>query len=328
MTTKDLFISKSQCCGCGSCATSCSRDIIEMKADEDGFLYPEIIDESKCINCSRCLKVCPLKEYDKEESTIIETFASSLKDDGQLISCASGGAATGIAKSFIDDGGVVYGAGYSDDFKNVIYLRCNDVVELERLKTSKYSQADKAGLYEKLQEDSRNRQKVLFIGLPCDVAAVKIRFPRWEELYTVELICHGPTSTKVLSEFVEYVEDKFKSPIKYLSTRHKKDGKWVPFYLLATTDVGSYCEKFHDSPYGTAFRYLKRPSCNVCPIKGKYLKADLMIGDYHYVEKGMLGYNQYGVSSLLVHNVKGEKLAAMLDINSNLTKRSCKRGFR
>ena len=38
-----------------------------------------------------------------------------------------------------------------------------------------------------------------------------------------------------------------------------------------------------------------------------------MIGDYHYVEKGMKGYNPHGVSSALVHNEKGSWLLEGLE---------------
>ena len=32
-----------------------------MVEDEEGFEYPQI-DESKCIYCYQCIKVCPIKE--------------------------------------------------------------------------------------------------------------------------------------------------------------------------------------------------------------------------------------------------------------------------
>lgn len=59
-----LFKSKYECCGCTACYSICkinSVNAITMIEDEEGFLYPKI-DESKCIKCHLCVKVCPLEK--------------------------------------------------------------------------------------------------------------------------------------------------------------------------------------------------------------------------------------------------------------------------
>ena len=50
---------KARCCGCGSCANICPVGCIEMRPDEEGFLYPSV-DEKRCVNCGRCEKSCPI----------------------------------------------------------------------------------------------------------------------------------------------------------------------------------------------------------------------------------------------------------------------------
>ncbi len=55
-----VYSSKTNCVGCTACKYICSKESIQMKFDSEGFLYPEI-DVSKCINCKKCLKVCPMK---------------------------------------------------------------------------------------------------------------------------------------------------------------------------------------------------------------------------------------------------------------------------
>lgn len=54
-----LYDSKDKCCGCSACYSICSINAIKMKADEEGFLYPEIA-ESDCVGCGRCKIVCPI----------------------------------------------------------------------------------------------------------------------------------------------------------------------------------------------------------------------------------------------------------------------------
>ena len=55
-----LFTDKSECCGCTACFSVCPVQAIQMRRDEEGFMYPQI-DKSICIRCHRCQKVCPLK---------------------------------------------------------------------------------------------------------------------------------------------------------------------------------------------------------------------------------------------------------------------------
>ena len=66
-TMKDipvLYERKEDCCGCTACYAICPKSAISMKEDEEGFEYPQI-DESICVRCGMCLKVCPIKEAKK-----------------------------------------------------------------------------------------------------------------------------------------------------------------------------------------------------------------------------------------------------------------------
>jgi len=55
-----LYVSESECCGCGACISVCPKDAITMQPDHYGFPYPHI-DESACVACHLCLKVCAFK---------------------------------------------------------------------------------------------------------------------------------------------------------------------------------------------------------------------------------------------------------------------------
>lgn len=50
---------KSNCCGCYACYNICPKHCITMKADDEGFWYPNI-NKADCINCNLCEKVCPI----------------------------------------------------------------------------------------------------------------------------------------------------------------------------------------------------------------------------------------------------------------------------
>lgn len=61
-----LFERKEECCGCEACMNICNQRAITMITDEEGFDYP-YIDTDKCVKCTMCLKVCPIKTI-REES--------------------------------------------------------------------------------------------------------------------------------------------------------------------------------------------------------------------------------------------------------------------
>ena len=83
---------KVNCSGCAACYNICPKDAIEMKEDEEGFVYP-IVDKSKCIDCNLCEKVCPILNKQNSNETNVETLAyiGHNKDEFIRNSSSSGG---------------------------------------------------------------------------------------------------------------------------------------------------------------------------------------------------------------------------------------------
>lgn len=65
-----LYKRKEECCGCAACYAICSKAAISMVKDEEGFEYPAI-DESMCIRCYQCVKVCPFNKETSIRRTIV-----------------------------------------------------------------------------------------------------------------------------------------------------------------------------------------------------------------------------------------------------------------
>lgn len=61
-----LFEKKEDCCGCTACFAICPVGAIEMKPDDEGFLYP-VVDQKRCLCCYKCLTVCAFKAAQKEK---------------------------------------------------------------------------------------------------------------------------------------------------------------------------------------------------------------------------------------------------------------------
>ena len=314
---------KYQCCGCELCATVCPISIISMRADEEGFLYPTIKDSTACIDCHLCEIKCPILNRCVSGNNTLRFLSAISKDEDNIKTSSSGGIATIISELFIGEGGVVYGVKYAKDFETIEYSRADSKEDLFAFKTSKYCQSSKGEIWKDIKEDSTHGRNILFIGLPCEIAALNNLFPNKDNIFTVELVCHGVTSPLVHESYIKSIKstgDYSQSVMDYFSVRYKLTG-WKPYYINAHfSDGKQFLRPFKSSPYDIAFRYLKRPSCNQCCFKygdKQYgLQADITIGDNHGVRKDAKTYNKWGSSVVLVHTVKGQEL---LDSISSVT---------
>lgn len=277
-----------------------------MKEDAEGFLYPEI-EKEKCINCGLCERICPvLNSQQKENCKIEKIYAGYIKSEAKLNKTASGGIATAICEYFIKNNGVVVGVEYTDGFKKAQYIIIDNEEDLDRIKSSKYIQSNKDSIYRKVKENLDNNTKVLFIGLPCEVAGLKnFLMKEYSNLYTCALICMGPTSQKVGSEYIEYFENEYKSRIKDFNVRSKINGWGPPNHIRIKFENGQeYVKPFNETEYGNAFQILSKPACTNCKFKINNTYADISIGDYWGIEKEDKIYNKYGVSIIFIHNSK------------------------
>ena len=102
------------CCGCGSCVQRCPKQCIAMKEHEDGFAYPEV-DESVCVECGLCIKACPALSSVVAEKPK-QAFALYNLNEGERLASSSGGVFIAFAKKTIEEGGVVCGVIFDDNW--------------------------------------------------------------------------------------------------------------------------------------------------------------------------------------------------------------------
>ena len=259
----------------------------------------------------------------------IKAYSGYYLDSQKLKESASGGIASAIAEGFISDGGVVFGVTYSPDFRNAEYCCVERLEDLKKIKGSKYITSKKEvfldgeyrSVYKVLQEKLEKGYKVLFIGLGCDVGAVrqnlKVQGINTDKLYTIDLICHGPMSPKVASQFLDTLEKKYGSKVIDFNVRYKKTG-WVPPYIRAVFESGEVFEQpFYDTDYGKAFSILSREACFHCKYRGESHESDITVGDYWGMIQETPEYNKYGVSILFLNREeKGNVLLDLIDRNA------------
>ncbi len=297
------------CCGCTACHDICPKKAIKINQNEAGFLYP-VINHSQCIKCNLCDKVCPILNISNENHNIIRCVAGYSKDSELVQGSTSGGISTTLSLAFLNKKGIVYGASYNSDFKKVSTIRVNQLNQLDKIKGSKYVQSDKRGIYELVRKDLENKKDVLFTGTPCEIAAIKSYLKRdYENLFTCEIVCHGPTSPKALKKFVEYEEKLHKSLISSFNMRYKQNGwgRTNTILRIGFCDRQIEIQNLYETMIGKAFYYMPRESCYRCRFKINKSVADITVGDFWGADINSQYYNTNGTSIIFIHTKKGDE---------------------
>ena len=175
MNNNVSIINYDKCYGCELCSSICPYESISMVSDMEGFIRPHI-NFDKCINCGACLKHCPVENIDKIQLSTHNQriFALSLSNTNSLKKSSSGGASYAIMRAAMKLGYIVYGVSYDEDYRGCHYQRAENISELDALRGTKYIQSRKNGVYKDIQKCLQEEKQIVFIGLPCEVAAVKL----------------------------------------------------------------------------------------------------------------------------------------------------------
>ena len=225
---------------------------------------------------------------------------------------SSGGLFYELAISILNSSGVVYGAGFNENFQ-VEHIRVTEENQLEKLLCSKYVQSKMNNAYSMVAEDLKKSRTVLFSGTPCQVSGLKKLLKNknisTEMLVTVDFICHGVPSPKVWESYVEYLSNK--GDIEKVNFRYKSRG-WHDFYLHIQYKDNTTQSVSHElDPYMRAFLSDKniRPSCYQCVFKNENYFSDITLGDAWKVEKDKPEWaDDKGTSLFIVRTEKGQKL--------------------
>ena len=293
------------CTGCKACADICPKDAISFVSDDEGFHIPEINNE-QCIDCKLCQKHCP-QNADSHQPTLQKVYAFTAKDKALLKKSASGGAFAVFAKAILEKGGVVVGCAYDNDLR-AKHILVENVSDLQKLQGSKYVQSDTAGIYKIVKERLLNGQPVLFSGTGCQIGALKSYLRKdYENLITVDIICHGVPSPLLFEKYKEYLTLKYKSSVKTYDFRNKDRNGWGLEAKIATDNDKHYVTGWQDPYY---LYFLKgatyRESCYQCRYNNTNRHSDITVGDYWGLMKHHPDfYDQRGVSVIVINSQKG-----------------------
>lgn len=301
---------KEHCVNCDACVQVCPVHAISIQHDFLGFGYPSI-DETKCIHCSKCQKVCLFTDRNirfPEADPI--AYAAWNNDEKVRLSSSSGGVFGALAKTILQRGGTVYGAGYSTGFQ-VKHMRIDSLEELSQLFGSKYVQSDIHGFFSTIKEDLITRP-VLFCGTPCQVAGLKsfLNNEDYKNLYTCDLICHGVLSQPALDYQIKIIEEDVGDQVVSINLRDKKEGQKYHIYISTKKRHERWYETNQSSFFHLLnYNYYLRESCFSCQFASTKRVSDITLGDFWGLERNYPELKDpRGVSFILSNTTKGNKL--------------------
>ena len=315
MKNNVMLVSDSKCSGCSACMNVCPVDAIRMQPNEEGFLMPQV-DDAVCVDCGKCLATCPELHTRYENYPSPKVYAAMAEDELRMKS-SSGGMFSLFAEHFLEEGGLVCGAAFDEDFR-LRHIMSGDPADLERLRGSKYLQSSIGYHYRDVKNALTGGRKVLFTGTPCQVAGLKAYLGKdYEGLYTVDILCHGVPSQEMFDRYLEETlsklsEDGEERQLRDVKFRDKRIGWKCQTMHLDFKNAKPYEKSLKE---GDLFEFVfhrnigLRKSCSGCPFAAFPRQGDVSIGDFwgiSKIDKTMV--DKKGTSLVTVNSRKGEEL--------------------
>lgn len=302
---------KKSCCGCGACMQKCPKQCITLQEDNEGFLYPHV-EATTCIDCGLCEKVCPMLNPGEARKPL-QVLAAINKDENIRMESSSGGIFTLLAEKVINEGGVVFGARFDEEWQ--VTLDYTETIEgLTAFRGSKYVQARTGETYKQCELFLKDGRKVLYTGTPCQIAGLHHYLRKeYDNLTTCDFVCHGVPSPKVWRMYLNEVIEGANRAITDIKFRNKDNG-WKAFNFKMTYDEGSKTTTLsschRDNLFMRAFLcdMILRPSCHDCKAKQGRSKSDITIADYWGIQNSHPEMDDdKGTGLVLIHTQKGKE---------------------
>ncbi len=291
------------CTGCMACIDKCPKKAIRI---EDSLVaYNAQIDESWCVDCKLCYSIC--QKNNPPEALSPQVWYQGWAQDSKVRQMgSSGGVATALSRCFIEKGGVVCSCKFING--EFLFDVAQTTEELNKFAGSKYIKSNPAGVYEKVAKLLETKE-VLFIGLPCQVAALKKNTKKalLNNLYTIDLICHGTPSPKVLESFLKQHHCSLKT-LSDIRFRTKGQFQVSDGYkgIITTGVCDSYLLSFLNGVNYTE-------NCYHCDYAKFERVSDITLGDSWGTE--LKDEMKKGVSLILCQTEKGESLVCKAKLN-------------
>lgn len=294
------------CYGCCACYNVCPKKAISLDRDDYRNLTP-FIDEKDCIDCGLCQKVCPALNETKFQKPL-QVYAAVAKNERDYVTATSGGVATTLAKRVLSNGGRVYGAAVTDGFF-VRHIAASTKEELEKQKGSKYTQSCVGDTFSQAKNDLLEGKQIIYVGTSCQIDGL-LRYLRkdYDNLITVNLICHGVPSNSLLTEHIGAVAPKVG---KHGNVTFRTGSSSACVMRVSEDEQILYEQPFYHDWYFLGFmrKLFYRNACYSCKYAQTNRIGDITVGDFwgfRENEKSFPVKTPYGKSVVLINSLKGK----------------------
>lgn len=317
-----------ECTSCQLCAAVCPKDAISIHLNEDGFYRPSV-DESRCIGCNLCVKVCykyddPLKMSSTEDLSNTQLYAAWAKSDSLVKNTTSGGIGDLLARELINEGYKVVGVAYNDDKARAEHKIAHTQEETLPFRGSKYIQSYTLDAMKEVISNGKSEKYAVF-GTPCQIYALN----RWAErrkvrdnFFFVDLYCHGCPSLHIWTKYQQHIKEKLGlSHFDKVEFRSKVKG-WGNFYVVVVVVDGRPVFVSHpkdDGFYELFFSdQVLNDGCRDCQLRSTLEYTDIRLGDF-WGKKYLDNHRGVSAVSLVTERAKSVYSKIQNDIDSQLS---------
>ena len=314
----NIELVRKKCTGCSACEAICPVQVIRMKLNTEGF-YEPVIDKDKCINCSKCIRTCPV---DKKIGVPKKSSFYGWNKDAKVCSeSSSGGVFRALADEIIKENGIVYGAVYTDDWKEVVFGD-SDHVSLKCIQKSKYTVSNPSKIYPQIKSELEKGRKVMFCGTPCQNAGLTQYLEKtYSNLLKCDFVCGGMASLRFYREHLKRLEKKYNSKIVSVDFRPKDKGWGKQRIKIQFQNKQIYIKRSHLDSYFKCFannHVSVRETCLACEYHAFHV-SDITLADFWGYKTAGIRKNREGLS-LVVGNTEEGVLQIENNENLNLFK--------
>lgn len=263
------------CTGCYTCMNVCPKEAITFTRDKEGFSIP-YIDTNKCIDCHLCQKRCPANNPSKPVPLpIVKTSIFKDNNNDFYLKASSGGAFGVLARYVINQGGCVFGCVMDSDYQ-IYHVKAKTLEDISLFHGSKYVQSNIGFTFRDCKKELQNGNFVLFSGCPCQIDGLRHYLNKdYDNLITVDLICHGVPNQKLFSEFIKwFYQNKQTRNYQFYKFRYKFRSEEEKSLIYRGYGNDDFFIKFY--VWGKIFR----KACYKCRYAGTQRVGDFTIGDF------------------------------------------------
>lgn len=240
--------------------------------------------------------------------------AACSNDIDNINHSSSGGIFFELAKHFIEQGGVVYGA-VQKDIMHVEHTRAAAIGELMSLRRSKYLKSSLNGCLSNVKEDLKEGKTVLFSGVGCQIAALyqllSEEYGRSDKLTTCEVVCHGVPYTEAYEKYIQEKEADMGDKLIGINFRDKRMG-WLENCISEQYKSGKenvVPSRLHPVHSLYIQGINMSAGCASCQYAGLPRIADITLADYWQYDGRLKEANRdRGITLVAVNSAKGDLL--------------------